>query len=78
MMFYNMILSTLRKNLKYMISSVKTKFIDYKPGPPQNLFLNERQIKPSESQHLIKVKAIGINRAECLHRLGRYPINSEV
>ena len=26
----------------------------------------------------MKVKAIGINRAETLHRMGKYPINKEV
>lgn len=26
----------------------------------------------------MKVKAVGINRAETLHRMGKYPINKEV
>jgi len=26
----------------------------------------------------MRVKAVGINRAECLHRLGQYQINNEV
>lgn len=42
-----MIISFILKNLKYM-SSIKTKFIDHKNGPPENLFLNERDIIPSD------------------------------
>lgn len=26
----------------------------------------------------MKIKAVGINRAETLHRMGKYPINKEV
>lgn len=63
------------KSLKRM-SSIKTKFIDYKVGGPENLFLNERELEILPGHHLMKVKAVGINRAECLHRMGRYPIKN--
>lgn len=34
-------------------------------------------IKVKENHLLMKVKAIGINRAETLHRMGKYPIKRE-
>ena len=71
-----MILSHLSK-LHKMFASLKTKFVDYKEGPPENLFLNERELAVPENYELMKVKAVGINRAECLHRVGRYPIKNE-
>ena len=61
---------------KYMFNSIKTKFVDYKNGPPENLFLNERELTQLPDHHLMKIKAIGINRAETLHRKGAYPIKN--
>ena len=57
-----MIFSHLSK-AKRMFASVKTKFIDYKQGPPDNLFVNERDISLPEDYELMRVKAVGINRA---------------
>lgn len=51
-----------------------TKFVNYKPGPPENLFLDERMVEAQEKEVMMKVKAVGINRAECLHRAGKYKI----
>ena len=61
-----------------MFASVKTKFVDYKEGPPENLFVNEREICMTENYELMRIKAVGINRAECMHRVGKYPIKNEV
>ena len=55
-----------------------TKFIDYQKGPPQSMFLNERDLQPPPHHHLMKIKAIGLNRAEILHRLGKYAISNDV
>lgn len=51
-----------------------TKFVNYKTGPPENLFLDERVVEAKENEVLMRVKAVGINRAECLHRAGKYKI----
>ena len=55
--------------------SVTTKFINYKDGGPENMFIDERTLKVPEGHLLLKVKALGMNRAECLHRQGKYKIN---
>jgi NADPH:quinone reductase len=55
--------------------SQKTKFVNYKDGGPESMFLDERDLVPAEGDVLIKVKALGINRAETLHRQGKYKIN---
>ncbi len=62
---------------RLLFSSMKTKFIDYKEGPAENLALSERELHPTDGHYLMKIKAIGINRAEIMHRLGRYPIVKE-
>lgn len=55
-----------------------TKFIDYKVGPAENMFINARELTCLDDDYvLMKVKAVGINRAEVLHRTGKYPITSE-
>lgn len=57
-----------------------TRFIDYKIGPAEGLFVNARDLVWRDEDHdyvLMRVKAVGINRAEVLHRTGRYPITSE-
>ena len=59
-----------------MFSSITTKFVDYKNGPADNMFLNERELTEQPEHHLMKIKAIGINRAETLHRKGAYPIKN--
>lgn len=61
---------------------INTKFISYKDGGPENMFVDQRQLqvhfflffKVPDNHLLMKVKAIGINRAETLHRMGKYPI----
>ena len=55
-----------------------TKFIDYEKGPADKMFLNERNLVQTPDHYLMKIKAIGLNRAETLHRLGRYPITNDV
>ena len=42
------------------------------------MFLSEREITIGDESELIRVKAVGINRAECMHRMGKYPIKNEV
>jgi hypothetical protein len=67
--------------ISYLIrcmQTVKTKFVNYKAGGPEAMFLDERELKPEEGEVLIKIKALGINRAETLHRKGAYKINRPV
>lgn len=42
------------------------------------MFLDKREIEVSPGQLLLKVKTLGINRAQCLHRQGKYKINRPV
>jgi NADPH:quinone reductase-like Zn-dependent oxidoreductase len=42
------------------------------------MFLDERQLECQEGERLLKVRAVGINRAECLHRAGKYIITRPV
>ena len=51
-----------------------TKFIGYEVGPADNLRLEERELQIEEGDVLMKVKAVGMNRAETLHRQGKYKI----
>ena len=52
-------------------NTIKTKFISYKDGGPENMFVDERELqvnfflfqKINQNYLLMKVKAIGINRA---------------
>lgn len=63
----------------YAYSITKTtKFINYNPGAPENMFIDQRNIDILPGEVLFKVKALGINRAECLHRQGKYKINRPV
>lgn len=41
---------------------------------PDNFLYKLIKKKINNDQFLMKVKAIGINRAETLHRMGKYPI----
>ncbi|QQR58870.1 MAG: NAD(P)H-quinone oxidoreductase [Candidatus Melainabacteria bacterium] len=44
------------------------------PGPPDVLQLSEvAKPEPGKGEVLIKVKAVGVNRADCVQRQGRYP-----
>jgi NADPH:quinone reductase-like Zn-dependent oxidoreductase len=62
--------------IRKSMASIKTKFVDYEKGPAENLFLNERELPQPEDHYLMKIRAVGLNRAETLHRLGRYPISN--
>jgi NADPH:quinone reductase-like Zn-dependent oxidoreductase len=63
----------------YLISITKaTKFINYNPGAPESMFIDQRNIEIHPGEVLFKVKALGINRAECLHRQGKYKINRPI
>lgn len=57
---------------------LNTKFINYEPGTPEKMFIDQRDINVEQGELLLKVKALGINRAECLHRQGKYKINRPV
>lgn len=57
------------------MSGQKTKYVNYKDGAPECMFLDERELVPGEGEVLLKVRALGINRAETLHRQGKYKIN---
>lgn len=39
------------------------------------MFIDQRELEITPGDVLLKVKALGINRAECLHRQGKYKIN---
>lgn len=43
--------------------SVKTKFVNYKAGGPKEMFIDQREMEVGEGELLMKVKALGINRA---------------
>lgn len=51
------------------------RFVDFKtPGPPDVLFLNDRQIpEPGPKEILVHVKAAGVNRPDLSQRAGHYP-----
>jgi len=55
-------------------SSMKAVLIKDGKGAASNLYLGEAPL-PSlgEDQVLIKTKAFGINRADCMQRMGAYP-----
>lgn len=57
----------------------KTKFINFRTGSPDKMFVDERPIgQPTENEVIMKVKATGINPAEVLQRQGKYPVNPSI
>ena len=42
---------------------LNTKFINYEPGPPEKMFIDQREISVGQGELLLKIKALGINRA---------------
>jgi len=45
------------------------------PGSPPTFRLSERQVpQPAAGEVLVRIHAAGVNRADCLQRLGQYPV----
>lgn len=60
------------------MQKVNTKFVNYKPGGPEEMFLDQRELEVAPGEVLMKIKALGINRAETLQRQGKIKINRPV
>jgi NADPH:quinone reductase-like Zn-dependent oxidoreductase len=78
MIIYITMITNLRLTARITMHKVNTQFVNYTPGPPQNMFLDHRDIEVAPGELLLKIKALGINRAECLHRQGKYKINRPI